>query len=110
MACPWACSSSLPAATTGDCCVRQDGWWSTCRKRRLNRLGDGEWCVLLAWQIYRFAAAHPKEEAVMTNLATGVIGAVLVAALLGFMLWWVKALPLIIIVAGVMVLLLVDFA
>jgi hypothetical protein len=40
---------------------------------------------------------------------TGIIGIALLAAFLGIMLWWVPATPLIIIVAGVMLLLLYDF-
>lgn len=42
------------------------------------------------------------------NLITGLIGVVMLGAFLGFMLVWVKALPLIIIVVGVMLLLLYD--
>lgn len=45
----------------------------------------------------------------MSNFVTGVIGIAGVAAFLGIMLWWVKALPLIIIVVFVMALLLTDF-
>jgi hypothetical protein len=44
-----------------------------------------------------------------TTLITGIIGIVLVAAFLGFMVVWVKALPLIIIVVGVLALLIYDF-
>jgi hypothetical protein len=44
-----------------------------------------------------------------TALITGIIGIVLVAAFLGFMVAWVKALPLIIIVVGVLALLIYDF-
>lgn len=40
---------------------------------------------------------------------TGVIGILMLAAFLGVMLWWVPATPLIIIVAGVMLLLVYDF-
>lgn len=40
---------------------------------------------------------------------TGAIGIALLATFLGIMLWWVPATPLIIIVAGVMLLLLYDF-
>ena len=43
------------------------------------------------------------------NLVTGLIGIALVTAFVGFMLVWVKALPLIIIVLGVLLLLLYDF-
>jgi hypothetical protein len=46
----------------------------------------------------------------ITTLITGLIGIGLLVAFLGIMVWWVKALPLIIIVVGVLVLLLIDFA
>ena len=42
-------------------------------------------------------------------LITGLVGIAMLAAFLGIMLWWVKALPLIIIIIGVMLLLLYDF-
>jgi hypothetical protein len=45
----------------------------------------------------------------MTNFVTGLIGIFLVLAFVGFMVWWVPAWPLIIIVAVVMFLLLIDF-
>ena len=45
----------------------------------------------------------------MTNLITGVIGLAMVMTFLGFMVIWVKAIPLIIIVVGVMILAVVDF-
>lgn len=45
----------------------------------------------------------------MTNLVTGIIGIALVIGFLTFMLIWVPAPPLIIIVITVMVLLIVDF-
>jgi hypothetical protein len=45
----------------------------------------------------------------ITTLITGLIGIGLVVTFLGFMVWWVKAPPLIIIVVGVLVLLLIDF-
>jgi hypothetical protein len=46
----------------------------------------------------------------MTMIAiTGVIGIALLATFLGIMVWWVKALPLIIIVVGVLALLIIDF-
>jgi hypothetical protein len=45
----------------------------------------------------------------MTNFTTGVIGIAGVLAFLGILLWWTKALPLIVIVAVVTLLLLVDF-
>lgn len=43
------------------------------------------------------------------NFVTGIIGIAMLAAFLGFMLWWVPAPPLIIIVVGVMALLVYDF-
>jgi hypothetical protein len=46
----------------------------------------------------------------MTNFITGIIGVAGVIAFLGILLWWTKALPLIIIVTIVMVLLVIDFA
>ena len=45
----------------------------------------------------------------MTNLVTGIIGIAGLCAFLGILLWWIKALPLIIIVGLVVVLLVVDF-
>jgi hypothetical protein len=42
------------------------------------------------------------------NLITGAIGFLMVAGFLGFMVVWVPAVPLIIIVIGVMLLLLYD--
>ena len=45
----------------------------------------------------------------MTNLITGIIGLAMVMAFLGFMVVWVKAIPLIIIVVGVMSLAVLDF-
>jgi len=45
----------------------------------------------------------------MTNFITGIIGIAGVCAFLGILLWWIKALPLIIIVGLVVVLLLTDF-
>ena len=45
----------------------------------------------------------------MTNLVTGIIGIVSVIVFLGILLWWIKALPLIIICVGVMLLLIWDF-
>jgi|GEM_PF-1866239 len=44
-----------------------------------------------------------------TNLVTGLIGIAGVALFMGIMVWWVKALPLIVITAGVGLLLLYDF-
>jgi hypothetical protein len=43
------------------------------------------------------------------TLITGIIGIAMLAAFLGFLLVWVPAPPLIIIVVGVMALLLYDF-
>jgi hypothetical protein len=45
----------------------------------------------------------------ITLLISGIIGIAMVGAFLGFMLWWVKALPLILIVFCVMALLVYDF-
>ncbi len=45
----------------------------------------------------------------MTNFITGIIGIAMVVAFLTFMLVWVPAPPLIIIVIAVMALLIVDF-
>jgi hypothetical protein len=45
----------------------------------------------------------------MTNFITGIIGLAMVMIFLGFMLVWVPAPPLIIIMVGVMILALVDF-
>ena len=45
----------------------------------------------------------------MTTLVAGAIGIGMLAVFLGFMLWWVKALPLIIIVVVTMALLIYDF-
>jgi hypothetical protein len=44
----------------------------------------------------------------MMNLITGIIGLAMVMTFLGFMVIWVKALPLIIIVVGVMILAVID--
>lgn len=43
------------------------------------------------------------------NLITGLIGILLVGTFLGFMVGWVKALPLIVIVVAVMLLLIYDY-
>jgi hypothetical protein len=43
------------------------------------------------------------------TLVTGIIGIAMLATFLGIMLWWVKALPLIIIIVFVFVLMLYDF-
>ena len=45
----------------------------------------------------------------MMLLITGLIGIALLAIFLGIMVWWVKALPLIIIIVGVLALLIYDF-
>jgi hypothetical protein len=45
----------------------------------------------------------------MMNLITGIIGLAMVMTFLGFMVIWVKAIPLIIIVVGVMILAVIDF-
>jgi hypothetical protein len=45
----------------------------------------------------------------MTNLVTGVIGIAGVLTFLGILLWWIKAVPLIIICVVVMALLIWDF-
>jgi hypothetical protein len=45
----------------------------------------------------------------MTNLITGLIGVAGVCAFLGILLWWIKALPLIVICVVVMALLIYDF-
>jgi hypothetical protein len=44
----------------------------------------------------------------MLSLITAIIGIAMLAGFTGFMLWWVPAPPLIIIVVGVMCLLLYD--
>lgn len=44
-----------------------------------------------------------------TTLITGIIGIVMLATFLGIMVWWVQALPLIIIIVGVLLLLIQDF-
>jgi hypothetical protein len=45
----------------------------------------------------------------MTNLITGIIGIAGVVAFLGILLWWIKAVPLIVICVIVMALLTYDF-
>jgi len=45
----------------------------------------------------------------MRDLVAGIIGIALVFTFLGIMIWWVKALPLIVIVVGVMALLVYDW-
>jgi hypothetical protein len=43
------------------------------------------------------------------NLVTGIIGIAMLLAFLGIMAWWVQALPMIIIIVGVVLLLIYDF-
>ena len=43
------------------------------------------------------------------TLITGLIGMAMLVAFLGIMLWWIKALPLIIIVVTVLALVIYDF-
>ena len=45
----------------------------------------------------------------INSLITGIIGIAMLVAFLGIMVWWVKALPLIIIVVFVLALLIQDF-
>ena len=45
----------------------------------------------------------------MRDIVPGIIGIAMVVTFLGFMVVWVKALPLIIIVVGVMLLLIYDW-
>jgi hypothetical protein len=45
----------------------------------------------------------------MTNIVTGLIGIAGLVAFLGILLWWIKAVPLIIICVVVMALLIYDF-
>jgi CHASE2 domain-containing sensor protein len=45
----------------------------------------------------------------MTNIVTGIIGITAVCVFLGILLWWIKAVPLIIIAVLVMALLIWDF-
>jgi hypothetical protein len=45
----------------------------------------------------------------MTNVITGIVGLGMVMTFLGFMVVWVPALPLIIIIVGVMILAVFDF-
>ncbi|MCP3370507.1 hypothetical protein [Bradyrhizobium cajani] len=45
----------------------------------------------------------------MTNLITGIIGLALVMTFLGILVFWIKAIPLIVIVIGVMILAVIDF-
>ncbi len=57
----------------------------------------------------RRAAPREGQSAMMMIAITGFIGIALLAAFLGIMVWWVKALPLIIIVVVVLALLIYDF-
>jgi hypothetical protein len=43
------------------------------------------------------------------TLVTGLVGIVAVTLFLGFLVWWIKALPLTIIVTAVLLMLLYDF-
>ena len=43
------------------------------------------------------------------TLITGIIGVVLLAVFLGILVWWIKALPLTIIVVSVVLLMVYDF-
>ena len=45
----------------------------------------------------------------MRDIIPGIIGIAMVMTFLGIMVWWVQALPLIIIVVGVMLLLIYDW-
>jgi CHASE2 domain-containing sensor protein len=45
----------------------------------------------------------------MTNFITGLIGVIGVCTFLGILLWWIKAVPLIIICVLVMAMLIYDF-
>jgi hypothetical protein len=54
------------------------------------------------------SARQQREEFDMTFIS-GIIGIGLLATFLGIMLWWAPAVPLIIIVVGVLILLIYDF-
>ncbi|MDX3969088.1 MAG: hypothetical protein QHD01_21155 [Bradyrhizobium sp.] len=45
----------------------------------------------------------------MTNLITGLIGLALMMTFLGILVVWIKAIPLIVIVVGVVILAVIDF-
>jgi hypothetical protein len=45
----------------------------------------------------------------MMMFVTGVVGIVMMVGFLGFLVWWIKALPFTLIVVGVVLLLLYDF-
>jgi hypothetical protein len=42
-------------------------------------------------------------------LVTGIVGIAMLVTFLGFLVWWIRALPLTVIVAGTVLLLLYDF-
>jgi hypothetical protein len=44
----------------------------------------------------------------MTNIVTSIIGIVVVSAFLGFLMWWLKSVPLTIIMLGVTGLMIYD--
>ena len=43
------------------------------------------------------------------NVITGIVGIVLLVVFLGILVWWIKALPLTVIVVGVLLLMVYDF-
>jgi len=45
----------------------------------------------------------------MMTLVTGIVGIAMLVVFLGFLVWWIKELPLTIIVVAVVLLLLYDF-
>ena len=45
----------------------------------------------------------------MMTLVTGIVGIAMLVVFLGILLWWIKALPLTIIVVGVVLLMVYDF-
>jgi hypothetical protein len=45
----------------------------------------------------------------MMMLVTGIVGIAMMVVFLGFLVWWIKALPFTIIVLGVVLLMLWDF-
>ena len=54
-------------------------------------------------------ASRGKEEIGAMTLITGIIGLAMLVAFLGILLWWIKALPLTVIVVAVLVLQIWDF-
>ena len=44
----------------------------------------------------------------MANVVTGIVGIVVVSAFLGFLMWWLKAIPLVVIMLGVIGLMVYD--